>query len=197
MRGAQGAQGARQWCWRWRRNPLRRRDDVLEAWIVLIVWTVILLGGALAGLMTARAAEESFDRLRNDRHPVPAVLVDSTGSTVPSGEGSGYEQVRAAVRWTAPDGSPRTDRALVDAGHKAGSHVVIWMNGKGQLTGAPPTTGAAATEAGLLGAGAAVALGGVALAVGGFARWRLDQRRYDRWAREWERLGPQWGHKTP
>lgn len=197
MRGAQEAQGARQWCWRWRKNPLRRRDDLVEAWIVLVVWTVIVLGGAVAGVMTARAASDSFDRVRNDRHPIPAVLVDSTGAGASSGDGSGYEQVRAAVRWTAPDGSPRSGSALVEAGHKAGSHVVIWMNDKGQLAAPPPSTGAAATEAGLLGAGAAVALGGVALAVGGLARWRLDQRRYDRWGREWERLGPQWGHKTP
>ncbi|MEW2168324.1 hypothetical protein AB0912_35825 [Streptomyces sp. NPDC007084] len=197
MRGARGAQGARQWCWRWRRNPLRRRDDVIEAWIVLVVWTVIVLGGAVAGVMTARAAGESFDRLRNDRSPVPAVLVDGTSAAASSGEGSRYEQVRATVRWTAPDGSPRTGSALVDPGHKAGSPVVVWMDGKGQLATPPPSPGAAATEAGLLGAGAAVALGGVALAIGGLARWRLDQRRYDRWGREWERLGPQWGRKTP
>ncbi|MFG2312415.1 hypothetical protein ACGFS9_27660 [Streptomyces sp. NPDC048566] len=197
MRGAQGPRGARQWCWRWRRNPLRRRDDVVEAWIVLVVWTVIVLGGAAAGLVTARAAGDSFDRLRDERHPVPAVLVDGTGAAVPSGEGSSYEQVRATVRWTAADGTPRTGRALVESGHKAGAHVVVWMDDAGRLTGAPPSAGAAATEAGLLGAGAAVALGGLALAVGGLARWRLDQRRYDRWAREWERLGPQWGRKTP
>lgn len=31
--------------WRWRRNPLRRREDVLEAWILLIVWLVVALAG--------------------------------------------------------------------------------------------------------------------------------------------------------
>jgi len=27
-------------------------------------------------------------------------------------------------------------------------------------------------------------------------RWRLDQRRYDQWGREWEQTGPQWRRKT-
>ncbi|MFF3615491.1 hypothetical protein [Streptomyces sp. NPDC002580] len=192
-----GAQDARQWCWRWRRNPLRRRDDVFEAWIVLIVWTVIVLGGTLAGLITSHAADASFTRLRQDRHAIPAVLTESSGSALPAGEGAVYDHVRAAVRWTAPDGSPRTGRALVESGRKAGSPVVIWMDSEGQLATAPPSAGAASTESTLLGVGAAVSLGGLVFALGGFARWRLDQRRYDRWGREWERLGPQWGHKTP
>ncbi|MFE1288500.1 hypothetical protein [Streptomyces sp. NPDC058751] len=192
-----GAQGARQWCWRWRRNPLRRRDDVFEAWIVLIVWTVMVLGGTLAGLATARAADESFTRLRHDRHAVPAVLVGGTGSAVPAGEGTVYDRVRATVRWTAADGAPHVGSALVESGQKAGAHVVIWLDARGLPTTAPPTASAAATESTLLGIGAAVALAGLVFGAGGLARWRLDQRRYDRWEREWERLGPQWGHKTP
>ncbi|MFE2535508.1 hypothetical protein [Streptomyces sp. NPDC059371] len=192
-----GAQGARQWCWRWRRNPLRRRDDVFEAWIVLIVWTVMVLGGTLAGLVTAHAAEESFTTLRHDRHAVPAVLVAGTGSAVPAGEGAVYDHVRATVRWTAANGAPRVGSALVESGQKAGSHVVIWLDAQGRPTTAPPTTSAAATESTLLGIGAAVALCGLVFGAGGLARWRLDQGRYNRWEREWERLGPQWGHKTP
>ncbi|MFI0966296.1 hypothetical protein ACH4S8_33610 [Streptomyces sp. NPDC021080] len=197
MRGARGTEGARQWCWRWRRNPLRRRDDVFEAWIVLIVWTVMVLGGTVAGLVTAHAADESFTRLRHDRHTVPAVLVGGTGSAVPAGESAVYDHVRATVRWTARDGSPRVGTALVESGHRAGSHVMIWLDPQGRPAAAPPTGSAAATESSLLGIGAAVALAGLVFGAGGFARWRLDQRRYDRWEREWERLGPQWGHKTP
>jgi hypothetical protein len=157
----------------------------------------MVLGGTLVGLVTAHAADTSFTRLRHDRHAVPAVLVVSTGSAVPAGDGGVYDHVRATVRWTAPDGSPRIGSALVESGHKAGSHVVIWLDAQGRPTTAPPTASAAATESSLLGIGAAVALGGLVFGAGGLARWRLDQRRYDRWGREWERLGPQWGHKTP
>ncbi|MGW7169616.1 hypothetical protein ACWGH3_30930 [Streptomyces sp. NPDC054884] len=43
------AKRTRQRWWRWRRNPLRRQADIVEAWIVLAVWTVIVLGGTLVG----------------------------------------------------------------------------------------------------------------------------------------------------
>ncbi|WP_263635550.1 hypothetical protein [Streptomyces sp. CoH27] len=34
---------------RWRDNPLRRREDVAEAWIVVALWVVVLVGGGSAG----------------------------------------------------------------------------------------------------------------------------------------------------
>ncbi|MFD9903677.1 hypothetical protein ACFWX4_05310, partial [Streptomyces sp. NPDC059063] len=37
--------------WRWRRSPLRRRSDVVEAWAVLLVGTVLILGVPAAGFV--------------------------------------------------------------------------------------------------------------------------------------------------
>jgi hypothetical protein len=107
-----------------------------------------------------------------------------------------YNRVRTTVRWTATDGSPRTGQAMVDYGHRVGSKVVVWLNGKEQLTTQPPTASAASAEAAFLGATAAVAFGGLAFAAGRVAQWRLDQRRYDQWGREWDQVGPQWRRKT-
>ncbi|MFF0156164.1 hypothetical protein ACFYRY_01300 [Streptomyces sp. NPDC005263] len=182
--------------WRWRSNPLRRRADIVEAWIVLVVWTVIAAGGILAGLVAGHAAEESFAQLRRERHAVAAVLVKSRAEPVPTGEAGASERVRAKVRWTASDGSPRTGWTLVGSGHKPGSGVVIWTDSRGQLAAKPPTTGAAAAEAALLGTGAALTFGGLTFAAGRFARWRLDQGRYEEWSREWAQVGPQWGRKA-
>lgn len=187
---------ARRLLWRCRSNPLRRLDDVVEAWIILIVWTVIVVGGTLVGVMAAHAADESFRQLRDERHPVPAVLLESTAGMAPTAEGTIHDRVTATVRWTTSDGSPHTGRALVDSGHRAGSKVVIWLNSGGRLTTEPPTASAAALEASMLGAGAAVAFAGLAFAAGRVARWRLDQRRYAQWGREWDQLGARWGRKT-
>ena len=33
------------WLWRWRRNPLRRRADVVEGWVVLGVGLLAVLAG--------------------------------------------------------------------------------------------------------------------------------------------------------
>ncbi|WP_405776658.1 hypothetical protein [Streptomyces sp. NBC_01538] len=190
------AKGTRQRWWRWRRNSLRRHADIVEAWIVLAVWTVIVLGGTLVGLVTAHAADESFAQLRRERHSVPAVLVEGTAEAVPTAKGAASERVRAQVRWTAPDGSPRTGRTLVDSEHQAGSRVVIWLNNRGQLTAEPPTAGAAAFEAALFGTGAALTFGGLTYATGRLAQWRLDQGRCEQWGREWDQAGPQWGRKA-
>src|SRR4051794_39259100 len=103
-----GRSGARRrWLWRWRSNPLRRREDVVEAWIVLGVWTAIGLGGPLVGTVSAHSAEDAFARQRTERHSVQAVLMKSTSSAVRGGwDGA---RVRATVRWTA-NGITRTDQ---------------------------------------------------------------------------------------
>ncbi|RFC70733.1 hypothetical protein [Streptomyces sp. AcE210] len=186
----------RRRCWRWRSNPLRRRDYIVETWIVLAMWVVISLGGALVGVVTAQAAEASFAQLRHDRHSVRVVLVESTTRAMQTVEGETNRRVRARIRWTAPDGSVRTGRAPVDSGRRAGSRVTVWLDSNGRFTEKPPAAKAAAVEAGTLGTGAALAFGGLVFAAGRLARWRLDQRRYDRWAREWDQVGPRWGRRT-
>ncbi|MCZ4602719.1 hypothetical protein O3S80_02820 [Streptomyces sp. Lzd4kr] len=182
--------------WRWRTNPLRRHDDILEAWTVLAVWTVIALGGTLVGAVTAEAADDSFTQQRSERHAVGAVLVDSTPGTALAGRGTMSDRVRATVRWTASDGSARTGQTLVDTGQKAGSKVVVWLDDTDRLTREPQSVTEASVEAAVLGTGAAVAFGGFVYGAGRVVRWRLDQRRYDQWGKEWEETGPQWRRKT-
>ncbi|MHC5907975.1 Rv1733c family protein, partial [Streptomyces sp. S6] len=104
--------------WRWRGNPLRRPDDVTEAWLVLIVWLLIAVAGTVVGMTTAHAAGEVFARQREERHPVRAVLLDDVPKSV---VGTVEGRRSAAVRWPAADGSTRTGRALVDAGQRAGA----------------------------------------------------------------------------
>lgn len=142
--------------WRWRGNPLQRRDDIVEAWIVLAVWTVFAVGGTVAGLVTFHAADEVFARQRAERQSVRAVLLDDVlVSTTAVGVTS--DRRTTSVRWTAPDGSARTGRTLVDTGRKAGSRVTVWQDGQGRLTAAPRSSTEAAIESGFLGAAAAAA----------------------------------------
>ncbi|MFJ9012820.1 hypothetical protein [Streptomyces canus] len=181
--------------WRWRSNPLRRRDDIVEAWIVLAVRVVVVVGGAVVGLATAHSTDEVFARQRAERHPVSAVLlkdVSKRTSTVRSPSGKSL----AKVRWTAPDGSLRTDSTLVHTGLEAGTHVVLWQNSHGSLVTAPPDVTKAGIEAGVLGTLAGLALAGAVRAVGAAVRRLLDGRRLSAWGREWDLMDPRWGHKT-
>lgn len=191
----EGCQPVRKRCWRWRNNPLRRRDDIVEAWIVLAVWVVMVVGGAVAGLVTAHATAEVLARQRADRRPVRAVLLTDVPRPA-SGVRSPVDKARSQVRWTAPDGSTRTGHTLVDTGLNAGAGVVVWQDRRGTLTPAPPSSTEAAVEAGVLGTPAALALAGAVLAGGAVARWRLDQRRLEAWGREWDLVGPSRGHRT-
>jgi hypothetical protein len=181
--------------WRWRSNPLRRRADVVEAWVVLAVWALVVVGGTVAGLLTARAADDVFARQRLERQPVRAVLLVDVPKTA-YGLGTEDERMPGTVAWTAPDGSTRTGRTLVDTGTKAGTRVVVWLDRQGRATTKPPSAGAAAMEAGVLGTAAGCALAGAVIGAGAVARWRLEQRRLGLWDREWTTVGPRWGHKT-
>ncbi|MPY39119.1 hypothetical protein FNH04_04020, partial [Streptomyces phyllanthi] len=180
--------------WRWRSNPLRRRDDVMEAWLLLAMWALIVVGGTLAGVVIARAADEEFALQRAERTPVRAVLLTDVPRTASTDSGVGTGMALAKVRWTAPDGSTRTDKTLVDTGQKAGTRITVWTDGQERLSPEPSTPTEAAVEAGVLGAAAALALGGAVFAAGRTARWGLDRRRIKQWGREWDLVGPQWGH---
>ncbi|MGW2491960.1 Rv1733c family protein [Streptomyces sp. NPDC001606] len=179
-----------------RSNPLCRSEDVVEAWIMLAVWSVVLLGGAVAGVVAAHAAADVFARQRADRHAVRAVLLDAaaTGAgAIRSDDG----RVRARVRWTAPDGGAHTGETFVDAGLPAGSRVTVWEDGRGRLAPAKPTGRVEGTmEAGFFGLAAALGVAGPVYGAGALARHRLDRRRLAAWDREWRQVGPRWSHRT-
>ena len=180
--------------WRWRSNPLRRHDDIVEAWIVLLMWAVVTVGGTIAGLVTSHAADEVFAAQRTERHAVRAVLLADTPS--PASGGGSRDLVKAKVRWTTADGTRRTGSALVRTGKNAGSGIVVWVNTAGDLTVEPPSATEATLESDVLGLAAALALAGLAFGTGAVARYRLDRRRIDSWDTEWSVVGPSWGRKT-
>jgi hypothetical protein len=125
--------------------PLRRHDDIVEAWIVLVVWAVVAVGGALAGLVTSHAADEVFATQHAERHPVRAVLLTDTPSPT-STVGGARDRIQAEIRWTTADGTRRTGSALVETGQQAGSEVVVWLDAAGNLTTEPPSPTEATLE---------------------------------------------------
>ncbi|MER6983702.1 hypothetical protein ABT317_43805, partial [Streptomyces carpinensis] len=118
-----GKRKTKQRLWRWRSSPLRRHDDILEAWIILVTWVVILVGGAVIWTVTGRAAAQEFAWQRAERHAASAVLLSDAPPSTSAGSGS---QVLATVRWTAPDGTTRTARALVPGGLPSGTVITVW-----------------------------------------------------------------------
>lgn len=194
MSGGKREMRARKRLWRWHDNPLRRREDVVEAWIVLVMLVVAVLGGALVGTVVTRAVDQDLAQQRADRNPVRAVLLTDTPST-PS-TGSDGPRPTAKIRWTAPDGTARTGQTPVDDELRAGTTITVWQDGDGALVSQPAGPTEARVKAVLLGSAATLAFVALAYAVTAAARRRLDRRRYDRWDEEWALIGPLLDRRT-
>ncbi|MFC5196787.1 MULTISPECIES: Rv1733c family protein [Streptomyces] len=186
--------------WRWRRSPLRRRCDVLEAWALLAVVVLLAVGAPLAGVAVgwrvyddarARAATQ-----RAERHLVTAMVVEDAPPAVPSPTGR-QPSYPVRVRWTEPGGDSRTGLAQVPAGARRGEHTRIWLDSGGRRVG-PPMNASTVWQhtlmAGLFTAGAA---GAVVMGVHFAGRRASAGRRLAQWERDWERTGPEWRRYTP
>ncbi|MGW3989191.1 Rv1733c family protein [Streptomyces sp. NPDC004830] len=181
--------------WRWRRNPLRRREDVWEAWILLAAWLVVAVLGPLAALLSGRATVDSLAQRRAERHPVTATLLRDAPPAV-SGDGAAVDRVFASVRWTTADGTSHTGRAQVDAGHEAGERVVVWLDRSDRPALVPQSPGEADVEAAFMGAASFAAVAASAAAGAWGARLLLDRRRNRAWEAEWRAHGAEWGRTS-
>jgi hypothetical protein len=183
--------------WRWRDNPLRRRSDVLEAWIVLAAWTLAAVVAALAGILGAQLSERAAERDRAGREPVSAVLVRILPGGAPDAvTGVRYDRALATVRWRDGAGTERTGTMEVTPTTRAGSRVRAWTDGHGHLLSKPVGPAEATTRAVLAGTGAAMTAGLLALVGGRLVRLRVQRRATEAWGTEWERIDGRWGHTT-
>ncbi|WP_443063316.1 hypothetical protein OG800_24170 [Streptomyces sp. NBC_00445] len=181
--------------WRWRRSPLRRRSDLIEAWVVLAGWVLVLVGSLFAGLAAAAAVEQDAERQRRESRPIPGVLVEAAEDRAPPRGTSDY-RVWATVRWTGADGSTRTDEARVSIRARVGSTVTVWTDGSGRIMPEPLTEGEARLHAISGGVLAAAGAGGMVWCAVWAVRLGLERRRMAQWAAEWERIDTRWGWKT-
>ncbi|MFB7114934.1 hypothetical protein [Streptomyces sp. NPDC056291] len=182
------------WLWRWRRNPLRRTSDVVEAWILLVAWVLAVAGGVLAGVLTAGAMQRAADRVRAETRPVPAVVTQEAarGGIRPVSSSLGW----GTVHWTDADGSAHTGRTRVPVSATPGAHVTVWTNGQGTLVPPPASRADIAFQTTLGGLWAGSTTVGVVFGGAKLARTRLDRRRFAQWDEEWARADTPWGWKT-
>ncbi|WP_055489365.1 hypothetical protein [Streptomyces sp. TP-A0356] len=186
--------------WRWRRNPLRRRSDVVEAWTALLIAVLLLLGAPLAGTAAGWAAYDGAHATqvteRAQRHQVPAVLVEDAPAAVPSTQSGKQPLYRVKVRLSEPGKGTRTTPAQVPAGSRRGDRVTVWLDARGHGVAPPPSDAAVwqhALTSGVWAAGGVVA----AVLLGRAVIGRVAERhRMAEWEAEWARTGPEWGRRT-
>ncbi|MEU2775730.1 hypothetical protein ABZ646_23055 [Streptomyces sp. NPDC007162] len=183
--------------WRWRQNPLRRRSDMVEAWIALVVAVLLCAGaplaGAVAGLWAHGQARAVAVAERAERHRVRAVVVGNAPEQLPSVQGGDAEHAyQADVRWAVPGKGTRTALARVPAGTRGGDEVDVWFDRQGHGVAPPPNEVAVwqhTVTVGLCGAGGAAA---VVLLGHGIVRRVALRHRLAEWEQEWARTGPDW-----
>lgn len=178
--------------WRWRRNPLRRASDLVEAWVVLATWILAVLGGACAGWAAAHSVDAGLAARRAQVHAVSAVLTDGAVRTAPDGSGYDDGRVWAVARWTGPDGSVHTDRAKVFPGAPAGTRVTVWADRAGRSVPPPASRAEGMLQTVLTGTLVAQVTGTAVWAGGWLVRGALVRRRLTEWDEEWKRVGPEW-----
>ncbi|WP_406470065.1 hypothetical protein [Streptomyces sp. NBC_01615] len=181
--------------WRWRRNPLRRRSDIVEAWMLLAAGILVVVGGLLAGLVTQAGVERDLDRQRSVRQAVTALLVEDATNKPPAGAADD-DRVWATAHWTALDGSTRTGQTKVRPDTPAGTRVTVWTDEHGHLTSKPVTHEEAQLQAALAGTLAAVITSGAVVGSACAARACLDRRRMEQWDADWARADTPRGGKT-
>ncbi|WP_416984862.1 hypothetical protein [Streptomyces sp. T028] len=187
--------------WRWRKNPLRRRSDVVEAWTALIVAVLLLVAVPLAGTVAGRWAHDDAQTVavqqRAERHRVQAEVVGRVPEGLPSADGVRERTYRVTVRWTPPGEKARTAEARVPEGTHKGDLVDVWFDARGRTVPPPPGGSAVwqhALTVGVCGAGGTAAL----VLLGHAVIRRVAMRhRLDEWDREWARTEPEWTRRRP
>jgi len=182
--------------WRWRHNPLKRRSDRVEAWIVLAGWTLALAAGLLAGTAAGTQVQHGLTARRAQVRPVAAVLTrDAPRTPVMTIHGGDPDTVWASLRWTGTDGRAHIGCTRVEPGKAAGARVTVWTDG-GRLVTRPATATEARVRTALVAGAAGLGAGGVVLVGVRPACACLDRRRLAEWTAEWERVGPAWRRRT-
>ncbi|MFR9796560.1 hypothetical protein ACL02U_11740 [Streptomyces sp. MS06] len=187
--------GPTVWLWRWRRNPLRRRADKVEAWVLLAAWTVTVLAGVLAGLVAAGSVERGLARERAEWRPTAARLAGGVPGPADRGASDG-DRVWVEATWSAPDGSRHSGRVLVSPDSAGGNEVTVWTDPAGRLVGPPVTASRARLRSALIGVLAGASTAAVPFVAGRAVRCRLEYRRVRQWDVEWARFEPRWRGRT-
>lgn len=187
--------------WRWRRNPLRRRTDRIEAWVALAAALLIALGATSVGWLAGRATHGALletVRIQHQQRHLEWVTVDRLISRTPldpDPETSSQRDAhrRVIARWTARDGTAHIGQLAAPRPVETGERFRIWTDGRGRVAPRPMDASTAGTHAVLAGLGTTA---GVSMMIEGARRmvvWLLMVRRFRRWDEEWERAGQDWG----
>ncbi|MDX3853885.1 hypothetical protein [Streptomyces sp. AK02-01A] len=189
--------------WRWRRNPLRRVTDLVEAWVALTAVLLFAVATPASGWICGTLIDSSLQRTvrlqHEQRHRTTAVVTgpaserhrDAYDAESAANHAAGS---RVTATWRSADG--RTHTGTVSAPLRAprpGETFGIWADEQGKQVRGPMNGTSARVHAILAGFGSAALAAGLVECLRRLIVWQLKQRRYKRLDRAWAKAGPDWG----
>jgi hypothetical protein len=177
-------------------NPLRRRYDLIAAWLGPAAVAVFLILGPLVAagaIIWAHAGNAADSRAARQLHRVPAVVLRSVPGPMFTDGGANTWLTWAPARWTA---GGRAHAGLIPAasGTSAGATVPVWLDHSGHVRTPPLTPAQAGNRVTVAAAAALAALAVVLAGIGLLGRSVLNRRRIAAWEAEWRQVGPGWSH---
>ncbi|MEW2522561.1 Rv1733c family protein [Actinacidiphila alni] len=185
--------------WRWRRNPLRRRSDLVEAWLGLFT-AVLLCATPLLGWWAGHSVDRALQRVvrteNAQRKLVRAEVLDPPEGGVKVADKVGTADPRRGdlLRWTSRDHkSVYTAPVSPDIEVWRDGRIWLWADRAGELVPPPLDAATATTHAVLAGTTAGSASAGFVFLTRQLLMWRLMRRRLAGWEKDWARVGQDWG----
>lgn len=180
-----------------RPNPLRRRVDLVEAWLTVSLLVALVVAGPLlalyAGTRTYAGGQRTAKLAEQGHHRVEAILLEDTASYTPAANfTTTADQLRVRARWSGPDATVREERVVTTARGRTGSVIPIWIDDDGNPVLPPPGQQQVIERA--IGIGFSSLMGVVFLVTGSglVARHLLHRRRMAYWDGAWASVEPQW-----
>ncbi|MFI0237866.1 hypothetical protein [Streptomyces sp. NPDC016845] len=183
--------------WRWRRNPLRRRADLAQAWIAVGLFLTVLAATPAAMLLVGdtvhrRLTEAARHQTATGHDTFAELLHDAPRHPEPGSDEAKEARYPVTVRFTDPQGDIRTAKTDVEPALTAGSTVRVWVDAAGKITDAPLTAAQVRDRAMGRVVITAIAVPFFALAVYAYVDRRLERYNLARWDAAWARTAPGW-----
>lgn len=175
-------------------NQLRRRSDVIEAWILPAAIALFL---ALSPLLTVAVSAWVHDeyaaaqQAERSWHRVTAVLLHAVPGPLMSDYGANTWVTWTPARWTE-NGSTHVGQVPADAGSSAGSTVSVWLDRAGNVEAPPLTPGQVRDRVVLAAIIVITSFAALLTVLALIGRHVLDRRRLAGWGTAWLSVGPQW-----
>lgn len=182
---------------RLRRNPLCRRTDLVQAWIAVGLFLVVLTATPAAVVLVGGAARHHTEQIArhqaDTRHRTTAVLVhDAPRHPEPGSVEAKNTLYPVTVRFTDRHGDTRTAQKDVEPATSAGSTVRVWVSDEGKLTGPPLTEDEVRDHTMGYAVMAATAVPLLAAAAYACAHRRLERINLARWETDWAAAAARW-----